>query len=114
MHRPGQCTIEAHVSAATLYLSGTVSVRGLLDAMARAEQLPESIWTLRVCTAAAAPLDDGTATVLAHLLRRWSERRAGITVIVPGGMSPRRVVPALGCRTLLRTMTRRNTPVRGA
>lgn len=114
MHRPGHCTIEAHPSAATLYLAGTVSVRGLLDIMDVAEHLPPGVWTLRVDAGAAAPLDDGTATVLAHLLRRWSERRAGVTLMVPCGATPRRVAPALGSRLLLRSFVRRGPVLPGA
>lgn len=84
MPRPRHCAIEAHTTAATLYLSGDVAVPALLEAMRLADALPRGVWLLRVDIAAAAPLDAGTATVLAHLLRRWSERRTGLTQVVDG------------------------------
>lgn len=111
MDRPRKCTIEAHPRAATLYLAGAVSVRGLVDAMRLAEQLPPGIWLLRVDATGAEPLDDGTATVLAHLLRRWSERRTGITIMVPHGAAHHRAPHALGGRMRLQCAWRRGVSV---
>ncbi|HEX6536729.1 MAG TPA: hypothetical protein VF041_19235 [Gemmatimonadaceae bacterium] len=114
MDRPRQCTIEAHPRAATLYLAGAVSVRALVDAMRLAERLPAGVWLLRVDATGAEPLDEGTATVLAHLLRRWSERRTGITMMIPRGASAHHAARAPGGRTRLRCAWRRGAPAAGS
>jgi ABC-type transporter Mla MlaB component len=76
-------SIEAHPSAATLYLHGATSVAGLLEAMQQCDALPQSVWLLRVAPSSAHPLDAGTLTVLAHALRRWREARSGATHVPP-------------------------------
>jgi ABC-type transporter Mla MlaB component len=81
MHVQPHFTIEAHVRSATLYLHGSVSVAGLLQAFRRCDALPESVWLLRVELSGAHPLDAGTLAVLTHALRRWSESRSGMTQI---------------------------------
>ena len=75
--------IEAHSQAATLYLTGSVSVAGLLEAFRRCEELPHTVWMLRVDVSGAAPLDEGTRTVLAHLLRRSRATRGWVTQVTP-------------------------------
>ena len=89
MYRRRTYAIEAHDYAATIYLIGEVSVRAVLEALRRCEHLPHAVWLLRVDLSAAEPLDAGTHTVLAEALRRWRERRAGVTqVLTPGQRFP--------------------------
>lgn len=97
--------IEAHPRAATLYLSGPVSVPGLLQAMRRCEGLPRSVWLLRADLFAALPLDQGTTGVLWHALRRWREARSGATQIVDPRQTHFAVTQAL--HTPCRALTRR-------
>ena len=75
--------VEAHPQAATLYLTGSVSVAGLLEAFQRCEGLPHTVWMLRVDVSGAAPLDEGTRTVLAHLLRQSRAIRGWVTQVTP-------------------------------
>lgn len=96
MFRPRTYSIEAHGYAATIYLMGAVSVRAVLQALRACEPLPSAVWLLRVDLSAAEPLDTGTHRVLAEALRRWRERRTGVTQVVaaaarfPRGLTPRR------------------------
>jgi len=82
MYHPRAYPIEAHPYAATVYLTGAVSVRAVLEVLRRCEELPPGVWLLRVDIAAADRLDSGTHTVLAAALRRWRERRAGVTQVL--------------------------------
>jgi ABC-type transporter Mla MlaB component len=76
-------TVEAHAHAATLYLTGSVSVAALLEVFRRCENLPSTVWMLRIDVSAAEPLDEGTRTVFAHLLRRSRATRGWVTQVVP-------------------------------
>lgn len=98
-------TIEAHSSAATLYMTGAVSVPGLLAAMRRCEELPPSVWLLRVDLSGVSPLDQGTQGVLRHALRRWRDSRSGATEI--GGLTPNDEAVTQALHIPCRTMTRR-------
>jgi ABC-type transporter Mla MlaB component len=87
MIRKEHFALEAHPGAATLYLTGAVSVPALLRALHRCEELPTRTWMLRVDLSTADPMDQGTRRVLWHSLRRWRERRGGITRIsAPSGV----------------------------
>ncbi len=98
-------SLEVHPGAATLYLSGAVSVPLLLGALRHCKALPAGVWVLRVDLTAADPLDQGTQRVLWHSLRRWRDRRGGLTrVSAPRGAHDA-VTQAL--QTPCRTMTRR-------
>jgi hypothetical protein len=98
-------TLEAHPGAATLYVTGAVSVPALLHALRLCEELPTEILLLRVDLSAAGPLDQGTLRVLWHSLRRWRETRGAVTrVSAPPGIH-HFVTEAL--HTPCRTMTRR-------
>ena len=69
--------VEAHSCAATLYLSGTLTIAGALRAGTACEELPPRVKTLRVDLRgliAPAPL---TLRALAIALRRWRVSRAG-------------------------------------
>lgn len=96
MVRPRRYAIEAHRYAATIYLHGAVSVRVVLEALRACEPLPRAVWLLRVDLSAAEALDAGTHRVFAEALRRWRERRTGVTQVVaagdrfPRGLTPRR------------------------
>lgn len=83
-------TVEAHSQAATLYLTGPVSVAGLFEAFRRCEKLPPTVWMLRVDVSAAEPLDEGTRTVFAHLLRRSRATRGWVTQVAPEQCGVRR------------------------
>lgn len=85
MERPRTHAIEAHGYAATIYLSGAVSVRAVLEALRACEQLPRAVWLLRVDLSSAERLDAGTHRVLAEALRRWRDQRAGVTQVVTAG-----------------------------
>jgi ABC-type transporter Mla MlaB component len=105
MIRNEQLILEAHPGGATLYVAGAISVPALLRAMERCEALPPDVWVLRVELSAAEPLDQGTQRVLWHSLRRWREKRGGVTrVSAPPGTHDS-VTEAL--RAPCRTMTRR-------
>jgi ABC-type transporter Mla MlaB component len=96
--------LEAHPGAATLYLTGAVSVPALLGAIRQCETLPTGVWTLRVDLSAAEPLDQGTQRVLWHSLRRWREERGGTTRISAPTGAHDTVTEALHapCRTMSR------------
>jgi ABC-type transporter Mla MlaB component len=92
MMHPRPYAIEAHLQAATLYLDGTISVARLLEAIRQCEQLPETVWILRVELRSPQAMDAGTWTVLLHALRRWREARSGVTQLsspVPTGVRER-------------------------
>ena len=97
--------LEAHPGAAALYLTGVVSVPALLRALRLCEELPTRVWLLRVDLSAADPMDQGTQRVLWHSLRRWRERRGGITRISAPPGAHHAVTEAL--QAPCRTMTRR-------
>jgi hypothetical protein len=97
--------LEAHPGAATLYLTGRVSVPGFLGAMRLADELPGDAWVLRVDLTGARPLDEGTLRVLWHSLRRWRDRRSGTTLVVPPPGADSVVTEAL--HAPCKTMTRR-------
>jgi hypothetical protein len=96
--------LEAHPGAATLYLSGAVSVPALLGALRHCEALPAGIWVLRVDLTAADPLDQGTQRVLWHSLRVWREKRGGMTRVSapPGAHDPVTEALHAPCRTMTR------------
>jgi len=105
MIRKEHFALEAHPSAATLYMDGAISVPSLLRAMRRCDALPTGVWVLRVELSAASPLDQGTQRVLWHSLRRWREARGGITRISAPPGTHDSVTEAL--QSPCRTMTRR-------
>ncbi len=74
-------TLEAHPGAATLYLRGRVSVPGFLGAMRQAEDLPGDAWVLRLDLTGVEMLDAGTLRIIWHSLRRWRDRRSGLTLV---------------------------------
>lgn len=105
MIRKEYFSLEASPCAATLYMSGAVSVPALLGALRHCEALPAGVWVLRVDLTAADALDQGTQRVLWHSLRRWRELRGGITRITAPTGSHDTVTEAL--HAPCRTMTRR-------
>lgn len=98
-------TLEAHPGAATLYVTGPVSVPALLRTLRLCEELPTETLLLRVDLSAAEPLDQGTLRVLWHALRRWREMRGAVTRVSAPPGAHHFVTEAL--HAPCRTMTRR-------
>lgn len=67
--------IESHPSAATLYLSGPLTVAGALCAAHLCDQLPLAVSSLRVDLTSARLTDTSPVQALAMRLARW--RRLG-------------------------------------
>lgn len=67
--------LEAHARAATLYVSGPLSVAGALRALRSCDRLPPGVSDLRVDLRGAALPNPTPVQVVAMLLARW--RRAG-------------------------------------
>jgi ABC-type transporter Mla MlaB component len=105
MMRKEHFALEAHPGAATLYVTGAVSVPALLRALRHCEGLPTESLLLRVDLSAAEPLDQGTLRVLWHSLRRWREMRGAVTRVSPPPGTHKFVTEAL--HAPCRTMTRR-------
>jgi hypothetical protein len=79
------CALEAHVTAATLYLRGTLSSAGTLLALRCCDDLPDSIRTLRVDLHGVDCYHPTALDALLLVLRGWRERRASVTrVELPG------------------------------
>lgn len=102
----GRIILESHQRAATLYVSGKVSVPGLLRAMRQCQGLAPTVWLLRVELSSAGPLDQGTLGVLWHSLRRWREERGGTTEVATPTGTHLGVTEAL--QAPCRSMTRRS------
>ena len=75
--------IEAHRDAATLYVSGTLTIAGIVAAMHACDELPDRVRNLRVCLRAATSVEPGAYDALAFTTRRWRDLRAGCTRIDP-------------------------------
>lgn len=73
------CALEAHTSAATIYLRGTLSTTGTLLALRCCEELPDSVRTLRIDLHGVEYVQPSALHSLALVLRGWRERRGGIT-----------------------------------
>lgn len=67
--------VEAHHSAATLYVLAPLSAEALRAAADFCHALPGAVRTLRTEASAAARADAGTLLALASLLRRWHSAR---------------------------------------
>ena len=76
-----QYTIEAHHDAATLYVTGTLSVTGVVAAMHACDELPARVRTLRVDLRRIEGVEPSAYDALAFGTRRWRDVRAGVTRI---------------------------------
>lgn len=73
------CMLEAHATAATLYLRGTLSTSGSLLALRCCEELPRSIRTLRVDLSGVELFHPTAVQELFAALDRWRQQRDGVT-----------------------------------
>jgi len=74
-------TIEAHFDAATLYVSGAMSITKVIAAMHRCDALPERVRSLRVDLRRVTAIEAGACDALAFTTRRWRDVRGGATRI---------------------------------
>ena len=79
MSTPLQYTIEAHHDAATLYVTGTLSVAGVVAAMHACDALPDRVRTLRVDLRSIDGVESAAYDALAFNTRRWRDVRGGVT-----------------------------------
>jgi ABC-type transporter Mla MlaB component len=77
--RAASAVIESHRSAATLYMSGELTVAGVLEAIARVEQLPEHVRALSVDLRGAHRGESDALSTLEAGLRNWRSARRGMT-----------------------------------
>jgi len=81
MKSPLHYTLESHRDAATLYVTGTLSVAGITAAMHEADALPEQVRSLRVDLRGMSTAEPGAFDALAFTSRRWRDMRGGSTRI---------------------------------
>ncbi|HUO52156.1 MAG TPA: hypothetical protein VMT93_06545 [Gemmatimonadaceae bacterium] len=79
MHGPLRYTLEAHHDAATLYVTGTISIAGVVAAMHACETLPARVRSLRVDLRRSTGAEPGALDSLALAARRWRDARQGVT-----------------------------------
>ena len=71
--------VESHRTASTLYISGELTLDGVMDAIGRVEQLPADVRALRVDLRAAHRSESDALWALEVGLRRWRAARRGVT-----------------------------------
>ena len=90
MDRPLHYILEAHADAATLYVTGALSIAGVVAAMHRCEELPPRVRNLRVDLRATRGVEPGALDAIAFTTRRWRDLRVGSTRIdLPREPAPR-------------------------
>ena len=75
--------LEAHHDAATLYVTGSLSIAGVIAAMHRCDELPPRVRALRVDLRAIQGVEPGALDAVAFTTRRWRDLREGSTRIDP-------------------------------
>lgn len=90
MHRT-HAALEAHATAATLYLRGTISHADLAPQIDAIRRLPETVRSLRVDMRALRGLDADICDTLFHLIDVWRRSRPGPTQVIP--VLPRATTP---------------------
>lgn len=78
---PAESTVivEAHCSAATLYVSGNLTTKALCDIVARAHQLPDNVRAVCIDLSGAERPDSHALRVLELGLRPWRACRRGLS-----------------------------------
>ena len=74
-------TLESHRDAATLYVTGRLTLPGITAAMHECDTLPDHVRALRVDLRGIVGVDDGAFDALAFTTRRWRDVRKGSTRI---------------------------------
>jgi hypothetical protein len=72
---PLDAAVEQHATAATLYLTGTLSVRLMLRAIGAVQQLPQSCSVLRVDVSAVEGYELRALRLFRTALSRWETER---------------------------------------
>jgi ABC-type transporter Mla MlaB component len=90
MHPPLRYTLEAHATAATLYLHGTLAPHSAVTAFRACYTLPRGVRRLHVDLRGVHDASAGTAGTLAILLEGWRRARRGRTQVALRGGGARR------------------------
>ena len=72
-------SVESHRSAATLYVTGELTTAGALQAIARADELPENVRALCVDLRGVRRADSHAMRALERGLRDWRASRRGMS-----------------------------------
>jgi ABC-type transporter Mla MlaB component len=81
-------TTEQHDAAATVYVSGTLSVASAVRLVRVCESLPAHIRSARVDLRGVHASDDGAFTVLEARLRDWRRGRGRLHLTLPAATAP--------------------------
>ena len=86
MHSQSTFSVEAHRSAATLYVTGELTTAGVMQAIAHADHLPENVRALCIDLRGVRKADSHAMRVLEIGLRDWRSTRRGMSrVKLPDG-----------------------------
>jgi hypothetical protein len=109
MHPPPlHHALEAHATAAILYLSGTLTPNAAVGAFRSCYDLPRSVRRLRVDLRRVRLSHPAAADTLRILLTEWRRTRRGRTRLTVGADAPTGHAPA----AVGRVLARRPTPTR--